>query len=123
MRCGAGGQHDDCPQRGVSADAIDELGNFYELKVSAGAEPDQITLTDAEVHRALSTPDFFLIVVSGIEGIDARPTVRVFVDPLHQLQTATTGSITLSGVPKPGNLVYKFAPTRDPVSASEDDHA
>ena len=32
-------------QRGVGADAIDELKNYYELKVSAGSEPDQVTLT------------------------------------------------------------------------------
>ena len=47
-------------QRGVGADAIDELGRFYEMKVSAGSEPDQVTLTNAEVKRALTTPDFFL---------------------------------------------------------------
>ena len=44
-------------QRGVGADAIDRLRNYYELKVSAGAEPDQVTLTSSEVKRALNTPN------------------------------------------------------------------
>lgn len=69
-------------QRNVGADAVDELRKFYELKVSARSEPDQVTLTNSEVQRALSTPDFFLVVVSNIEeGGDARPTVRVVLDP------------------------------------------
>ena len=72
-------------QRGVGADAVDELRRFYELKVSAGSEPDSVRLTNSEVKRALSTPDFFLVVVSRIEGVDARPTLRVIVDPLKQL--------------------------------------
>ena len=101
-------------QRGVGADAIDKMQRFYELKVSAGAEPDQVTLTNAEVKRALSTPDFFLVVVSGVEGVDARPTVRVFVDPLKQLQPTDSGAITLSGVRNAESLVYEFAPTDDP---------
>ena len=97
-------------QRGVGADAMDDLEAFYELKVNAGAEPDVITLTDAEVKRALTTPDFFLIVVSGIEGVDARPTVRVLADPLHQLQPTDRGSISLSGVRTSKSLVYEFGP-------------
>ena len=96
-------------QRGVGADAVDELGRFYELKVSAGAEPDQVTLTDAEVKRALTTPDFFLVIVSGIEGVDARPTVRVVVAPLKQLTPTDSGSIILSGVRSATSLAYHFA--------------
>ena len=96
-------------QRGVGADAIDELGRFYELKVSAGPEPDQVTLTNAEVKRALTTPDFFLVVVSGVEGVDAKPKVRVIVNPLSQLQPTESGSITLSGVQSVTSLTYGFA--------------
>ena len=105
-------------QRGVGADAVDELENYYEFKVSAGAEPDRVTLTDAEVQRALSTPDFFLVVVSGVEGVDARPMVRVFVDPLKQLRLTDRGTITLSGVRSAQSLVYDFARIDDPVSTS-----
>ena len=105
-------------QRGVGADAIDGLGRFYELKVYAGAEPDQVTLTNAEVQRALSSPDFFLIVVSGIEGANAQPTVRVFVDPLNQLRPTDNGAITLSGVHEAKSLVYDFARLDDPMPVS-----
>ena len=96
-------------QRNVGADAIDSMDRFYELKVIAGAEPDLVTLTNSEVQRAMSDDNFFLIVVSGIEGIDARPKVRVFVDPLNQLQQTYHGSITLSGVRSTESLVYEFA--------------
>ena len=105
-------------QRGVGADAIDELQRFYELKVSAGTEPDQVVLTNAEVKRALTTPDFFLVVVSGIEGVDAQPKVRVIVDPLSQLQPTESGSITLSGVRSATSLTYDFAPIDGPMPAT-----
>ena len=100
-------------QRGVGADAIDSMESFYELKVSAGPEPDSVTLTNAEVRRALSTPNYFLIVISGIEGVDARPKVRIFVDPLKQLQLVERGSITLSGIQSAESLVYDFEPSGD----------
>ena len=85
-------------QHGVGADAVDQLGNFYELKVYAGSEPDEITLTASEVLRAHSTPNFFLVVVSNVEGADARPTVRFVVDPLKQLRSIKSESVTLSGL-------------------------
>ena len=105
-------------QRGVGADAIDQLGQFYELKVSAGAEPDQVSLTAAEVKRARTTPGFFLVVVSGIEGVDARPTVRVIVDPLGQLRPTDDRGMTLSGVRQAKSRVYRFATAADPDSPS-----
>ena len=76
-------------QHGVGADAVDKLKHFYELKVSAGAEPDHVTMTAAEVKRARTTPGFFLVVISDIEGVDAQPRVRVIVDPPKP--TATDG--------------------------------
>ena len=101
-------------QRGVGADAVDELKNYYELKVSARSEPDQVTLTNSEVQKALTTPDFFLVVVSNIEeGVDARPTVRVVVDPLNQLRPTDSGAVTLSGVGEAKSLVYEFTPIDD----------
>ena len=101
-------------QRGVGADAIDRLGQFYELKVSAGAEPDHVRLTAAEVKRARTTPGFFLVVVSDIEGIDARPTVRVVVDPLGQLRPTDDRGVTLSGVRVARSLVFHFATSEEP---------
>ena len=109
-------------QRGVGADAVDmvgELRSFFELKVSARDESDTVTLTNSEVKRALSTKDFFLVIVSNVEGVDARPKVRVVVDPLNQLNKTDRGSITLSGVRKSKSIVYEFAPVNDPVEGNE----
>ena len=104
-------------QHGVGADAIDSLKHFYELKVSAGPEPDYITMTAAEVKRARTIPDFFLVVISGVEGVDARPKVRIIADPLSQLQPMESGSITLSGVRSARSLAYDFAPVRGTVGS------
>lgn len=98
-------------QRNVGADAVDQMQSFYELKVIAGDEPDQVTLTNSEVQRAKTDDKFFLIVVSGLEGSNARPRVRVFVDPLNQLHQTYNGSITLSGIRTTESLVYEFART------------
>ena len=108
-------------QHGVGADAVDKLGHLYELKVSAGAEPDYVTMTAAEVQRARTTPGFFLVVISGIEGVDAQPRVRVIVDPLSQLQPTASGSITLSGVRNATSLTYDFAHSDGVEQSSKDD--
>ena len=108
-------------QRGVGADAIDRMKAFYELKVYTGAEPDQVTLTDAEFRRALKTRDYFLIVVSEIEGSNARPKVRVFVNPLGQLQPTGSRSITLTGVRTAPSLVYEFEQIDDTSPPEVDD--
>ena len=108
-------------QRNVGADAVDTMKRFFELKVIAGTEPDRVTLTSSEVQRAMSEDKFFLVVVSGIEGIDARPKVRVFVDPLNQLQKTVSGSITLSGVRSTEGLVYEFAPIDGETASSGDE--
>ena len=108
-------------QHGVGADAIDELKNFYELKVSAGAEPDYVSMTAAEVKRARTTPGFFLVVISGIEGVNAQPKARVIVDPLSQLLPTSGGSITLSGVRNATSLTYDFAHGDDDDQASEEE--
>ena len=106
-------------QRGVGADAMDKLKGFYELKVYAGSEPDQVTLTNAEVERALSTRTFFLVVVSGLEeGNEAPPTVRIVVDPLRQLHPIPRGAITLSGLHEAKRLVYEFVPQVDSQSTN-----
>ena len=106
-------------QRNVGADAVDSMRKIYEMKVSAGSEPDQVTLTRSEIQRAESEDDFFLVVVSGIEGTDARPKVRVFVDPLNQLKQIPNGSVTLSGIHSAKSLVYDFEPTDDATVTEE----
>lgn len=93
-------------QHGIGADAVDALERFFELKVYAGAEPDRITLEDAQIRRAMSTPDFFLVIVSGVESQDAAPRVRVIVDPLAQLEMTETSSVSFTGVRASQSLVY-----------------
>ena len=107
-------------QRGVGADAMDEL-QYYELKVSAGAEPDEVTLTASEVERARTSPKFLLVVVSDVEGVDARPRLRVIADPLNTLQTTERGSITFSGVRTARSLVYHFGSPDDQPGIGEDE--
>lgn len=100
-------------QRGVGADAMDELQNYFELKVSASSEPSEVALTASEYERASTTPNFFLVVVSNIEGNNARPSVRVVVDPLQQLHEVKRGTTTLAGLSEATSLVYEFAPADD----------
>jgi hypothetical protein len=101
-------------QHGVGADAVDALDRFFELKVYAGAEPDRITLEDSQIRRAMSTPDFFLVVVSGVEGQNPSPKVRVIVDPLGQLQMTETSSVSFTGVRAAHSLVYEFVRDEQP---------
>jgi hypothetical protein len=95
-------------QHGVGADAVDALERFFELKVYAGAEPDRITLEEAQIRRAMSTPDFFLVVVSGVEGQNTAPRVRVIIDPLRQLEMTETSSVSFTGVRASQSLVYEL---------------
>lgn len=58
--------------------------------------------------------DFFLVVVSGIEGAHARPKVRVIIDPLHQLRMTETSSVSFAGVRSAEHgLVYDPVPLSD----------
>ena len=98
-------------KRGVGADALDEEeGRYYELKVSGGNEPDVVSLTASEVMRAAEADDkFVLAVVSGVEGADACPTVRLVFDPLKELEAGTEeGKVNLAGVRRSLSLVYQF---------------
>jgi len=96
-------------QHGVGADAVDTLNRFFELKVHLGDEPDAIHLEESQIRRALSTPDFFLVVVSNVEGANARPKVRIIVDPVHQLTMTQASSVTFMGVRSAEHsLVYEL---------------
>lgn len=101
-------------QHGVGADAIDSLSRFFELKVYAGDEPDRITLQESQIRRAMATPDFFLVVVSGVEGGRTKPRVRVIVEPLHQLSMTETSSVSFTGVRGSQSLVYDFVEREEP---------
>ena len=52
---------------------------------------------------------------AGVKGVDAKPKVRVIVNPLSQLQPAESGTITLTGVHSVTSLTYDFAHINDPV--------
>jgi hypothetical protein len=107
-------------QHGVGADAIDNLERFFELKVHLGDEPDTIHLEESQIRRALSTPDFFLIVVSNIEGVNARPKVRIIIDPVHQLAMTQSSTVSFTGVRSAEHsLVYDLLPIRDDEEPSE----
>ena len=106
-------------QRGVGADAMDELERLYELKVSAGGEPNEITLTSAEWQRAKNSPDFFLVVISGVEGMDSKPSVRIIPKPLDQLDQRVSGTIKLSGVRHAKSVTFKFASVEDVLDGGE----
>ena len=98
-------------QHGVGADAIDGLDRFFELKVHLGDEPDTIHLEASQIRRALSTPNFFLVVVSNVEGANAKPKVRIIIDPVHQLTMTQSSSVSYTGVRSAEHsLVYELEP-------------
>lgn len=85
-------------QPNVGADAIDDHGRFYELKVHAGAIPDTVRLEDSQIQRAMTTPDFYLVLVGNVEDGQGDPEVRIIHDPLHHLQVQPQGAVHLTGV-------------------------
>ena len=95
-------------QHNVGADAVDQLSNFYELKVQSSSIPDEISLTRAEFLLAQETKDWFLVVVGNVEQGDAEPEVRIIPDALHQLTMKPQGSVTLAGVRSVKALRYSF---------------
>jgi hypothetical protein len=95
-------------QRGVGADAVDQLQRFFELKTHAGAEPTDITLTDAEVRRALTDDKFFLVVVSNLEQGRGDPTVRFIVNPMRTLDVQAVSAIRLGPLSDAPGLTYTF---------------
>jgi hypothetical protein len=56
----------------------------------------------------MTTPNFFLVVVSGVEGQNAAPQVRIIVDPLRQLEMTETSSVSFTGVRGSHSLVYEL---------------
>jgi hypothetical protein len=85
-------------QPNVGADAVDDKGRYYELKVSLGAMPDSVRLEDSQIERALGTDDFYLVVVGNVEAGQGVPEVCVIHDPLHHLKAEPHGAVHLTGV-------------------------
>jgi hypothetical protein len=95
--------------------ALAQVGRFrrgeqqLNLESSDGFEPDLIRLEESEVRRALSTPDFFLVAVSGVEG----------VDPLTMQSSSTVVSTGVPGTEH--SLVYDLGPVPDEDDLAEAD--
>jgi hypothetical protein len=99
-------------RRGIGVDAIDELRQCYEVKMSSSSTfPTDVTLTASEVEAAQNDPDFFLAVVAGLEAGDGCLKVRFIFKPLEQLAAKIRGEITLTGVDKAEALEYEFPAT------------
>ena len=95
--------------RGVGVDAVDELRQCYEIKMSSdSAVPNDITLTASEVEAARNDPDFFLAIVSGLEDGAGKLRVRFIFDPLAQLDVRVRGDLTLTGVSRAEALEFEF---------------
>lgn len=71
-------------------------------------EPDRIVLEESQIRRAMSTPNFFLVVVSELEGENASPKVRIIIDPLSQLSMSESSSVIFTGVRSSQSVVYTF---------------
>ncbi|MFY1686185.1 sacsin N-terminal ATP-binding-like domain-containing protein [Micromonospora sp. WMMD730] len=95
-------------QRNVGADAMDDLKNFFELKVYAGQIPETISLTSSEFRRAQETEQFFLVVVGNVEEGGKAPEVRIITDPLNHLSVLPQGSVNLGGVRDAKALRFTF---------------
>lgn len=99
-------------RRGVGADAIDELRQYFEIKMSSGSDiPSEITLTPKEVERARTDSDFFLAVVAGLEEGAGELRVRFIFDPLSRLPIRLRSDLTFGGVREAEALEYTFRTT------------
>jgi hypothetical protein len=106
---------------GVGADAIDEMRQFFEIKMASSAEiPNEVTLTPAEVERARVDSDFFLAVVAGLEEEAGELRVRFIFDPLSRLPLKLRSDFTLGGVREAEALEYVFRKSDDGRGLSAD---
>jgi hypothetical protein len=97
-------------RRGIGADAVDDLRNFYEIKMASSADiPDEVTLTATEVAKAEREKDFFLAIVCGLEETSGPLRVRFIVNPLDSLSVVVTGNVTLRGIRNAEGLDYVFS--------------
>lgn len=95
-------------KHGVGADVVDDLRQFYEIKMVSSSEvPNEVTMTASEVARAQTEPDFFLAVVSGLEELNGELRVRFIFHPLR-LAMKIRGDVTLSGVREAEALEFVF---------------
>jgi hypothetical protein len=102
-------------RRGVGADAIDELFQWFEIKMDSGANvPAEVKLTPTEVERARTDPDFFLAVVSGLEEGQGQLRVRFIFNPMEQLPLVLKSDLTFGGIRDATALEYVFEDSTQP---------
>lgn len=94
-------------RRGIGADAMDDLRQLYEIKMSAGEPGNEVTLLKSQAEAA-QDPDFFLALVGGLEDGDVPLSVRFIFDPLRRLSQRITGDVTLTGLREVEALEYRF---------------
>jgi hypothetical protein len=105
-------------RRGVGADAIDELRQWFEIKMSSSSEiPNEITLTPSEVERARTDPDFFLAIVAGLEEGAGELRVRFIFDPLARLPLRLRSDLTFGGVRDAEALEYVYPRSSPPAES------
>lgn len=89
-------------QRGLQrlgADAVDSTGHFYEIKAHGGAEPADVSLTSAELTRALAEgSNYSLVIASNLEEGRGVPTLRIITDPLRFFEVESMADVKLKGV-------------------------
>jgi len=66
-----------------------------------------VRLEADQVRRAMTTDNFFLVVVSGVEGANASPQVRI-IDDLRQLQMSESSRVQFSGVQSATSLLFRL---------------
>ncbi|MEH6662467.1 MAG: hypothetical protein V7679_12530 [Parasphingorhabdus sp.] len=95
--------------RGVGVDAIDELRQCYEIKMCSGTSfPKDVTLTASEIEAARDDPDFFLVLVAGLEESAGKLRIRFIFDPLRQLDIRVRGDLTLTGADEAEAYEFEF---------------
>ncbi|MEF9905380.1 hypothetical protein [Streptomyces sp. P9-A2] len=89
-------------QRGLlrlGADAVDSADHFYEIKAHGGAEPADVSLTSAELTRALAEgSNYLLVIASNLEEGRGTPTLRIITDPLRFFEVESATEVKLRGV-------------------------
>ncbi|WP_128375319.1 ATP-binding protein [Streptomyces cavernae] len=89
-------------QRGLQrlgADAVDSTGHFYEIKAHGGPEPADVSLTSAELTRALAEgSNYSLVIASNLEEGRGTPTLRIITDPLCFFEVESMADVKLKGV-------------------------
>jgi hypothetical protein len=103
-------------RHGLGADAMDELRQFYEIKMeSSGDFPKEVTLQGSQLDAAQDNEDFFLAVVAGLSDDSSELRVRFIFKPLDRLTLRIKGEATLSGISDVESLEYRFKKQQPPL--------